>query len=196
MAAAQKLKSIIKPYFTAQSASFDSAFAAYNRGESAIGKNYELLNVAITKKINDSIAGFIEGHPYSFISLAELNELHKYYGSKQSKVLYQSLSNSLKNHSIGKQLKYEIYEAGQLNALNKRAISFQQKDTLNHLINISDYRANYLLIDFWASWCGPCRAENPNIKQAYFKYHSRGFDVLGVSLDNNRVAWKKAIIGR
>lgn len=191
--AAQKLRNIIKPFFTSQSESFDSAFAAYNRGDSARGKKFEDLNVAITKRINDSIARFIKAHPSSYISLAQLNELHKSYGIQRAKNLFLSLSPILKNHTVGKQLKYQIFEAEQLTALNKKAIIFQQADTANNIISITDFKGKYVLIDFWASWCGPCRVENPYLKNVYLKYFAKGFDILGVSLDNNRAAWINAI---
>ena len=58
---------------------------------------------------------------------------------------------------------------------------------------LSDLRGNVVLIDFWAAWCGPCRRENPNVVKAYNKYHDKGFEVFGVSLDRNREDWVKAI---
>lgn len=190
---ALKLRTIIKPFFASQSASFDSTFAAYNRGDSVTGRKYEDMNVAITKRINDSIAAFIKRHPASYISLAQLNELRKSLGAERVKRLFSSLSPSLQNHSVGKQLKYEIFEAEQLTALNKRAITFEQKDTANKLVRLSDYKGKYVLIDFWASWCLPCRAENPTLKKAYGKYSTKGFEIMGVSLDNNKAAWLNAI---
>ena len=58
---------------------------------------------------------------------------------------------------------------------------------------LSDLRGKVVLIDFWASWCRPCRMENPNVVRLYRRYLSKGFDIFSVSLDNNRDAWLKAI---
>lgn len=61
------------------------------------------------------------------------------------------------------------------------------------VINLSDLRGKYVLVDFWASWCKPCRRENPNVVRAYQKYKSKGFEILSVSLDKNKSAWVNAI---
>lgn len=60
-------------------------------------------------------------------------------------------------------------------------------------LKLSDLRGKYVMIDFWASWCRPCRAENPNVVKAYSKYHDKGFEILGVSLDDNKGKWEAAI---
>jgi peroxiredoxin len=70
---------------------------------------------------------------------------------------------------------------------------FALADTSGHLVKLSSLRGKYVLVDFWASWCGPCRKENPNVVAAYQKYHGKGFDIVGVSLDTKKDAWMKAI---
>ncbi len=62
-----------------------------------------------------------------------------------------------------------------------------------NLVNLSDLRGNYVLIDFWAAWCRPCREENPNVVRLYNQYNDKGFEVFGVSLDRTKEAWIKAI---
>lgn len=60
-------------------------------------------------------------------------------------------------------------------------------------LSLEDAKGKYTLIEFWASWCGPCRVENPNLVKVYEKYHDRGFHIIGVSLDRSQVAWERAI---
>ena len=73
------------------------------------------------------------------------------------------------------------------------AMDFTQNNIAGKPVKLSDYRGKYVLLDFWASWCGPCRAENPNVLDNYEKYHSKGLEILGVSLDDKKDAWVKAI---
>jgi peroxiredoxin len=80
-----------------------------------------------------------------------------------------------------------------LNKIGTEALLFSQKDTLGKMVSLESFRGKYVLIDFWASWCGPCRTENPNLVAAFKKYASKNFTILGVSLDENKTSWMNAI---
>lgn len=81
------------------------------------------------------------------------------------------------------------------NKVKAPEFSYNQMDT-NKKIALSDFKGKYILIDFWASWCPPCRAAVPFLKDAYAKYKTQGFEILGVSLDKNEAAWKKSVIDK
>ena len=74
-------------------------------------------------------------------------------------------------------------------------VDIEEPDTDGKLHKLSEYvgRGNYVLVDFWASWCGPCMGEVPNVKAAYDKYHEKGFEIVGLSFDQDKKAWMGAI---
>lgn len=79
-------------------------------------------------------------------------------------------------------------------AIGMPIIPFTQKDTSGVDLSIRDIKGKFILIDFWASWCSPCRAANPELVALYSEYHDKGFQIVGVSLDDNGSKWKRAII--
>jgi peroxiredoxin len=77
--------------------------------------------------------------------------------------------------------------------IGSKAPDFLQPDTTGRLVSLSSMKGKYVLIDFWASWCAPCRAENPYLLKAYAKYNDKGFTILSISMDGSRKAWLNAV---
>nr|WP_321356400.1 TlpA disulfide reductase family protein [uncultured Draconibacterium sp.] len=108
--------------------------------------------------------------------------------------VYSNFDDEIKSSSIGKSLKKQI-TAQEKTALGNSFIDIQLVDVKGKEITISELAENqeYLLLDFWASWCGPCRHENDNILKIHNQYHSKGLQIVGISLDVKKEAWQKAI---
>ncbi len=108
--------------------------------------------------------------------------------------LFKKIPANQKMYSVGKTLKDQI-EIAKLTRIGKPAPGFTQNDTLERPVSLTNFKGKYVLLDFWASWCGPCRRENPNVVAAYNKYKDKGFSILSVSLDQPgaKEKWIKAI---
>jgi len=108
--------------------------------------------------------------------------------------LYNSLSDRVRNSVMGKAYGRKLAAIKSV-AIGSIAPDFVQPDTSGNSVSLRDFRGKYLLVDFWASWCLPCRAENPNLVKVFDQYKSRNFTILGVSIDKSdaRKAWLKAI---
>jgi peroxiredoxin len=137
---------------------------------------------------------FVKDNPDNYVSLLVISELGKTQDVSELKPLYESLSQSVKDMETARQIKRSI-DALLPTAMGAIAPDFTQNDVNGNPVTLSSLRGKYVLVDFWASWCGPCRQENPNVVKAYQKFKGKNFTILGVSLDkqDGKADWISAI---
>jgi peroxiredoxin len=147
------------------------------------------------QSIQQQIDKFITDKPRSPVSAFVLNATYQF---NEDPILleqrFNRLDASIKKSETGKQLE-EVIAENKIGAVGTQALDFTQPDTTGTPVSLSSFRGKYVLVDFWASWCGPCRQENPNVVESFNKFSSKNFTVLGVSLDRpgQKEKWVNAI---
>lgn len=140
-----------------------------------------------------TIEKFVNEHRGSFISPLAIYRQNQITGDYEKlESLYNNLSVKVKASPIANYLAQQI-EQNKAAGYGKPLADFSQADSTGKEIFLSSLKGKYVLIDFWASWCGPCRAENPNVVNIFQKYKDRNFTVLGISLDRAKQPWIDAI---
>jgi peroxiredoxin len=151
---------------------------------------------AIDEELDNKVYGpYVKNHSGTPLALYVL-QLYRANEPEalQLQPLFDGLSSSVKETRAGKDFEQELAIVAQT-SIGKEATDFTQNDTSGNPVKLSSFRGKYVLLDFWASWCGPCRMENPTVVSTYAKYHPRGFEILSVSLDRpgDKDKWLKAI---
>jgi len=155
---------------------------------SAIGKEYEQFENEIKKYTSD----FISANPKSQVAYFLVNsEMYNYELTDLEKILQEADTTLLQGKYLKKIAdRVEILRSVEV---GKPAPEFSMNDKDGNPVALSSYKGNYVLVDFWASWCGPCRRENPVVVENFKKFNPKGFQIFGVSLDNDKEQWLKAV---
>lgn len=163
--------------------------------DTALAHRTDAQLAQLAKQLETVYIHYIQTHaanPFSLYALAA------YEGEQPDATTYaahfQALAPSVRASPQGQLVQQQIARL-QRTAIGALAPDFSLPDPSGKLIRLSDLRGQYVLVDFWASWCRPCRAENPNVANAYETYHDKNFTVVSISLDSQpaRDAWLKAI---
>ncbi|HTJ11188.1 MAG TPA: TlpA disulfide reductase family protein [Dinghuibacter sp.] len=169
---------------------------AYKAGDSAALKGYKVeYDTAFHAQ---SVAAralqrrYIAEHTRSYGAAWEL--MHYLDGNNlaESQKLFDALDPAVQQSIQGKEVSSRLQLLAGVE-VGKPAPNFTENDLADHPVSVADYKGKYVLVEFWASWCGPCRAESPNLKVAYGKYNAKGFNVLAVSLDSKKDLWAEAV---
>jgi len=190
------LEETAKPYNDQLDELYRKFQVARKNKETDLAKIFENQIDSLNESANDKIYGtYVKKNPSSLLAMYALKNWAGYEIDPQKiEPVFNTLPVSVRNSASGKDMQQKI-DIAKKTAVGQIALDFTQNDTLGKPVTLHTLKGKYLLVDFWASWCGPCRAENPNLVNTFNKYKEKGFQVLGVSLDRpgGKERWLQAI---
>lgn len=179
----------VKPY-KERLDSIDKAFDPTNKEEAQ--RLYELYE-QVNNELNVAKKEFVNLHSDYYFSVYLLERLIRELEPKEGEELFAMIPEAHQSTSYGKNIKRYLTLNKNLQVGDKFS-DFTLPNAQGEMVNLSELvKGKYALIDFWASWCRPCRRENPHLRKAFNQYHDKGFEIFGVSLDEQKEDWLKAV---
>ena len=200
-----EISKIQKPLMDFQAANMQKMQMAQQTKDTAtingLMKEYTKIQTEIGDTSKSKYVDYASTHPKSFISVLIIEGMSNdpAVDSKKIETMYNGLDESLRNSKHGKTVKTKIASlktpsVGATSApAAKWRTDFSAPNTEGKTVSLKESLGKVTIVDFWASWCGPCRRENPNVVAIYKELHSKGLNIIGVSLDEDPVKWKEAI---
>lgn len=146
-----------------------------------------------SQKMREANMAYFKAHPASYITLSQLRFYTSSMKVEEAEAIFAKMTPEMKASAQGKEIAKEIANM-RSGSPGSMATNFSGMDITGKPLSLTDFRGKYVLVDFWASWCVPCRKGNPHLLQLYSKYKKKGFEIIGVSDDDsNHEAWKKAV---
>ena len=144
--------------------------------------------------VKDSVMrSFVTTHTNSVATARIIYEMYIMYPDyPRAGALYALLNDKIKNCNYARRIHQNI-NATDKTVIGAMAPGFTLPDTTGKMITLADYKGKYVLVDFWASWCGPCRKENPYLVKAYHRFQAKGFEIISISIDASKASWCQAI---
>lgn len=173
--------------------SVTSDTSSFNRSTVVTGSATNDLFYQYKKQKNVKIDSFIRANPSSIAAAYILYRDYSYLLNSTALLDNVKLLSPELQHSVYAKALKELAAIKSKVEPGHKAPDFQSTDQFGKKLKLSDQYGKYLLISFWAAWCPDCRRENPELVKSYQKYHDKGFDVLGVSLDKDKSTWLKGI---
>lgn len=188
---AQKIQ---RNMFNFQSANMQKITDAQAKHDTLVINNLMKEYNQFQEKMNMLTSKYPEENPKSFISVVILENLLNNPNAdvENLKKTYSNLDISIKNTKPGKSVENKLANFKSV-GINDIAPDFSAPNPNGNIISLKKSLGKVTIIDFWASWCGPCRRENPNVVALYNEFHSKGLNIVGVSLDKTLEDWQKAI---
>jgi peroxiredoxin len=188
------IQSILKSYYQQIKPLSDTLQAKMANKDTANTQTLEARYMQLEQAQNDDVMRFIQSNPKSYVAgfYAFL-----FFNSSTNTLaiegVYKKLDKKVQSSYFGTKLKEISDRLKAADVIGKPAPDFTLTTPDGKQISLSSLKGKYVLVDFWASWCGPCRRENPNVVNAYNQFKDKNFTILGVSLDEDKAAWKAAI---